>query len=135
MLHHVLVIDDEQEVRDVVRLQLGGTRYELLEAEDGEQGIALLNENALTVDVVICDVRMPKINGVEAVKYFHREYPSTPVIVLTGYPDVNLAVDFMKQGAIEYLVKPVEKEQLVAAVEKAAATRTLFGGDDGRMKP
>jgi two-component system chemotaxis response regulator CheY len=135
MLHHVLIIDDEKEVRDVIRLQLGGTRYELLEAEDGEQGIERLNENALTVDVIICDVRMPKINGVEAVKYFHQEYPSTPVIVLTGYPDVNLAVEFMKKGAVEYLVKPVEKEQLNAAVEKAAAKRTLFSGKDGEMKP
>ena len=135
MLHHVLVIDDEKEVRDVIRLQLGGTRYEILEAEDGEQGIELLNEYALTVDVIICDVRMPKINGVEAVKYFHQEYPSTPVIVLTGYPDVNLAVDFMKQGAVEYLVKPVEKEQLIDAVEKAAAKRTLFSGSGSEMKP
>ncbi len=135
MLHHILVIDDEREVRDVVRLQLGGTRYELLEAEDGEQGIEFLNENALTVDVIICDVRMPKINGVEAVKYFHQEYPATPVIVLTGYPDVNLAVEFMKQGAVEYLVKPVEKEQLVDAVEKAAAKRTLFSGGGSEMKP
>ena len=135
MLHHVLIIDDEKEVRDVIQLQLGGSRYEVLEAEDGEQGIAFLNENALTVDVIICDVRMPKINGVEAVKYFHQEYPSTPVIVLTGYPDVNLAVEFMKQGAVEYLVKPVEKEQLIAAVENAAAKRTLFSGNDGQMKP
>ena len=135
MLHHILVIDDETEVRDVIRLQLGGTRYELLEAEDGEQGIELLNKNALTVDVIICDVRMPKINGVEAVKYFHQEYPATPVIVLTGYPDVTLAVEFMKQGAVEYLVKPVEKEQLVDAVEKAAARRTLFTGGGSEMKP
>lgn len=135
MLHHVLIIDDEQEVRDVIRLQLGGTRYEILEAEDGEQGIERLKDNALTVDVIICDVRMPKINGVEAVKYFHQQYPSTPVIVLTGYPDVNLAVDFMKQGAVEYLVKPVEKEQLIEAVEKAAAQRTLFSGRGSETKP
>ena len=129
MQHHILVIDDEPEVRDVIRLQLGATRYLVLEAGDGEQGIELLNDNALTVDVIICDVRMPKINGVEAVSYFHREYPSTPVIVLTGYPDVNLAVEFMKKGAVEYLVKPVEKAQLVDAVEKAAAQRALFTGD------
>jgi two-component system chemotaxis response regulator CheY len=134
MLHHVLVIDDEPEVRDVIRLQLSGTRYQILEAEDGEQGIEFLNDNALTVDVIICDVRMPKINGIEAVKYFRREYPSTPVIVLTGYPDVNLAVEFMKQGAVEYLVKPVEKEQLVEAVEKAVTQRKLFSGPAGDMK-
>jgi len=128
MQHHVLVIDDEPEVREVIRLQLGGTRYQVLDAADGEEGIRLLDANALTVDVIICDVRMPKINGVEAVAYFRREYPSTPVIVLTGYPDVNLAVQFLKQGALEYLVKPVDKETLVAAVDNAAAQRTLFSG-------
>ena len=135
MLHHALIIDDEPEVRETIRLQLSGTRYEVLEAEDGEKGIELLNENALTVDVIICDVRMPKINGVEAVAYFRREYPSTPVIVLTGYPDVKLAVDFMKQGAVEYLVKPVDKEQLIEAVDKAAQQRTMFTGSGSEMKP
>jgi two-component system chemotaxis response regulator CheY len=128
MQHHALVIDDEPEVREVIRLQLGGTRYQVLDAADGEEGIRLLDANALTVDVIICDVRMPKINGVEAVAYFRREYPSTPVIVLTGYPDVNLAVQFLKQGALEYLVKPVDMEKLVEAVDKAAAQRTLFSG-------
>ncbi len=69
---------------------------------------------------------MPKINGIEAIAYFRREYPATPVIVLTGFPDTNLAVDFMKDGVIEYLVKPVEKEKLIEAVTKAARARTLF---------
>jgi two-component system chemotaxis response regulator CheY len=132
MLHHVLVIDDEEEIRDGIRLQLDGTRYTVLEADDGGPGIELLNHNALTVDVVICDVRMPKINGIEAVAYFRREYPSTPVIVLTGFPDVNLAVEFMKEGVVEYLMKPVEKKKLIEAVDKAASQRVLFGG--GEMK-
>ncbi len=132
MQHHVLVIDDEPEVHEVIRLQLGGTRYQVLDAADGEEGIRLLDANALTVDVIICDVRMPKISGVEAVAYFRREYPSTPVIVLTGYPDVNLAVDFLKQGALEYLIKPVEKGKLVEAVDNAAARRTLFSGPASR---
>jgi two-component system chemotaxis response regulator CheY len=128
VLHHVLVVDDEEQVRKVIRLQLSGTRYTVLEAEDGEKGIQLLNDHALTVNAIICDVRMPKINGIEAVAYFRREYPSTPVIVLTGYPDTNLAVDFLKLGVMDYLVKPVEKEKLVAAVDKAAGQRTLFSG-------
>ncbi len=130
MLHHVLVIDDEEEIREGIRLQLDGTRYTVLEAEDGGRGIELLNDNALTVDVIICDIRMPRINGVEAVAYFRREYPSTPVIVLTGFPDVSLAVEFMKEGVVEYLVKPVEKEKLIEAVAKAASQRAMFGGGD-----
>jgi two-component system chemotaxis response regulator CheY len=128
MLHHVLIIDDEEEVRDGIRLQLRGTRYEILEARDGEHGIELLDDNPLSVDVIICDIRMPNINGIEAIAYFHQNYRLTPVIVLTGYPDVDLAVKLMKQGAVEYLVKPVEKEQLIEAVEKAARQRTIFSG-------
>lgn len=128
MIHHVLVVEDEENVRKVIRLQLSGTSYEVLEAQDGEQGIKILNDNALTVDLIICDVRMPKVNGIEAIAYFRREYPSTPVIVLTGYPDLKLAVDFMKEGVVEYLVKPVKKEQLIEAVDKAAGKRTIFSG-------
>ena len=125
---HILVVDDEEDVRDVIRLQLKGTRYTILEAEDGEKAIECLNDHALTVDAVICDVRMPKINGVEAVAYFRREFSGTPVIVLTGFPDLNLAVEFMKEGVVDYLVKPVEKEKLIETVAKAARQRTLFGG-------
>ncbi len=131
MKHEILIIDDEEEVRKVIRLQLSGTRYEVLEAADGEQGIAMLQSNPLEVEVVICDVRMPKINGVEAVAYIRREFPKTPVIVLTGYPDVDLAVEFMKEGVVEYLVKPVAKERLLETVEKALSQRTLFAGAGG----
>ena len=129
MKHKILVIDDEKEVRDTIRLQLEKTVFEIIEAGDGSQGIALLDdENVLEVDVIICDVRMPKINGVEAVAYFRRNYPAIPVIVLTGYPDVKLATDFMKEGVVEYLVKPVEKEKLIDSVTKAASQHSLFDG-------
>ncbi len=126
MDHHVLIVDDEQDIRKIIRMQLSGTRFEILEAEDAEQAIELLKNNALTVDVIICDVRMPKISGVEAVDYFRRNFPSTPVLVLTGFPDLNLAVEFMKEGVLDYLVKPVEKEKLIEAVENAARQRKIF---------
>lgn len=134
MIHKILIVDDEEQVRKTIRLQLSGTEYEIIEAADGEEAIEVLDsENALVVDAIICDVRMPKINGVEAVAYFRREYPSIPVIVLTGYPDVNLAVEFLKEGVVEYLVKPVEKEKLVELVTKTARQRTIFGGDASKM--
>lgn len=130
MSHKILVIDDEEEVRKTIRLQLKGTGLEVVEAEDGKKGIEVLNaENVTLVSAILCDVRMPNVNGVEAIAYFHREYPHIPVIVLTGYPDVKLAVDFMKNGAVEYLVKPVEKEKLVEAVMKAIDKRTLVGSE------
>ncbi len=134
MLHKILVVDDEEEVRKTIRLQLKGTGLEVVEAEDGKKGIEVLDaENVITVDAILCDVRMPNINGVEAVAYFRREYPSIPVIVLTGYPDVKLAVDFMKEGVVEYLVKPVEKEKLVEVIMKAVRQRTFVGGAEPKM--
>ena len=134
MKHKILVVDDEKEVRDTIKLQLKGTGLEVVEAEDGKKGIEVLDaENVITVDAILCDVRMPNISGVEAVAYFRREYPSIPVIVLTGYPDVKLAVEFMKEGVVEYLVKPVEKEKLVEVVMKAISQRTYVGGTTPKM--
>jgi two-component system chemotaxis response regulator CheY len=131
MKHKIMIVDDEEQVRKTIRLQLKDTGMEIIEAEDGEQGIAILdNENALIVDAIICDVRMPKINGVEAVHYFRQEYPAIPVIVLTGFPDVKLATDFLKEGVDEYLVKPVEKEKLIEVVTKAVSHRNTASGPD-----
>jgi len=128
MIHKILVVDDDEEVRKTIRLQLKGTGLEVIEAEDGKKGIEVLDaENVTIVSAILCDVRMPNINGVEAIAYFRREYPSIPVIVLTGYPDVKLAVDFMKEGVVEYLVKPVEKTKLVDVITKAISERTLVG--------
>jgi len=128
MKHHVLVLDDEAGVRNAIRLQLKDTRFDVLDAENVEQAIGLLRDNAISIDVIVCDVRMPGMSGVEAVATFQREYPTTPVIVLTGFPDVALAVDFMKKkDVVDYLIKPVEKAKLIAVVEQAAQGRKLFG--------
>ncbi len=127
MKHKILVIDDEAMIRKTIRTQLEGTIYEIVEAEDGEIGIQVLDsENVLEVVVIICDVRMPKVNGVEAVAYFRQNYPLIPVIVLTGYPDVHLAVDFMKEGVVDYLVKPVEKDKLLDVIGAAVRQQKLF---------
>jgi len=123
----ILVVDDEESIRKISRLTLTKAGYEVIEAENGEKAIELLNtgENPLTVDVILCDIRMPKINGVEAIKYFQTQYPSVQIIVQTGFPDLNLATSLMKQGIADYLVKPVEKEKLLAAVSRAVEQRTI----------
>jgi len=123
----VLVVDDEPDVRTVVRMTLEKAGYDVLEAEDGEKAIEAINagENRLVLDAVICDIRMPKINGVEAIAYFQREYPHVPLLVLTAFPNTDMAVSFMGQGVVEYLVKPVEAERLKAAVAKAMERRQV----------
>ena len=121
----VLVIDDEEEIRDIVGHHLTKANYDVIKAEDGEQAIQKINEgdNPLEIDAVICDIRMPKVDGIEAISYFKKEYPTVPVIVITGFPDTNLAVELLNKGVKDYLVKPVEKEKLLASVKKAVMER------------
>lgn len=123
----VLVVDDEPSVRTVVRMTLEKAGYDVLEAENGEKAIEVINtgENRLVLDAVICDIRMPKINGVQAIDYFQREYPHVPVIVLTAYPETQMAVSFIRNGVADYLIKPVEAQKLQAAVAKAMERRQV----------
>ncbi|MBI5197744.1 MAG: response regulator [Nitrospirae bacterium] len=120
-LGRILVVDDEPDVRKAVRLGLTKSGYDVLEAEDGEKAIEILNsgDNPLVVALIICDIRMPKLNGIEAIRYFQDQYPSKPVIVLTGFPDIQLATSLLKQGVSDYLVKPIEREKLQASVAAA----------------
>ncbi|WNM59930.1 response regulator [Candidatus Nitrospira allomarina] len=123
----VLVVDDEPDVRKVVRMTLEKAGYDVIEAEDGEKAIQEVQkgENPLMLDVIISDIRMPKINGVEAINYFQQQYPRVPLIVLTGFPDMEMATGFLKQGIVDYLVKPVEKEKLLKSVATAMEKRDL----------
>ena len=124
----VLVVDDEADVRKSIRLILARAGYDVVEAEDGEKGIAAIKAdgNALLVDTIVCDLYMPKVNGMEAIAYFREQFPSVPVIVLTGKPDIPNAASLFKQGVVDYLVKPVEAEKLTAAVHRAVQGHVLF---------
>ncbi len=123
----VLVVDDEPYVRTVVRMILEKAGYDVLEAENGEKAIEAINagENRLVLDAVICDIRMPHINGVQAIDYFQNAYPHVPVIVLTAYPETEMAVSFMRSGIADYLVKPVEAQKLMSAVKHAMEQRQV----------
>lgn len=123
----VMVVDDEPDVRKLVRLALTKGGYQVLEAEDGEKAIQTINtgENRLMLDVIICDIRMPRINGMEAIAYFRKEYPRVPLIVLTGFPDTEMAMSLIRQGVADYLVKPVEGDKLRDAVARAMELRQI----------
>lgn len=124
----VLVVDDEPDVRRTIRIALTKAGFDVVEAEDGQAGIEAIRsgDNPLAVDTIICDMQMPKVNGMEAIAYFRQQFPSVPVIVFTGNPDFKDANELFKQGIVEYLTKPIETEKLVAAVKKAANSHELF---------
>ena len=124
----ILIIEDEDEVREVVKMFLESAGYTVVEAQDGEDGISRMKEgsNLLQVGLIITDIRMPKVNGVEAIKYIQENAPSKPIIVLTGYPDTDLAISLLKRGVKEYLVKPVDKKVLLEKVKKVLAGSQEF---------
>lgn len=124
----VLVVDDEASIRMPIRRCLLQAGLEVVEAADGEEAIAALREgdNALMVDAILCDIRMPKIDGIDLIPYFRAQYPSIPIIVLTGYPDIELAIKLMKAGVRDYLVKPASKQDLLKVLKNAVDQHTVF---------
>lgn len=120
-LGRVLVVDDEAHVRKTVQAILTKGGYDVVVAEDGEMGIQAMksDDNPLMVDVIVCDIHMPKINGNEAIAYFRSQFPSVPVIVMTGQPDPQGLSSLFKQGVVDYLVKPLESAKVLKAVGNA----------------
>jgi len=125
----VLVVDDEPDVRKVVRMTLEKVGYDVVEAEDGEKAIEEIKkgENSLLLNLIITDIRMPNMNGIEVLNYYRKEWPSIPLIVLTGFPDLDMATSMLQHGISDYLVKPVEAEKLRASVAKAFEQREVCG--------
>lgn len=119
----ILVIDDEQDVRDTIRMQLESANYNVLEAENGEEAIKILRseDNMVNVGVILCDIRMPKVNGLECIAFFREQAPGIPTVVITAFPDAEMAAELMSKGLKDYLVKPVERERLLAVVGKMVA--------------
>lgn len=119
----ILIIDDEEDVREVIKLHLEGEGFHILEAGNGEEAINTLREedNMVNVGLILCDIRMPKVNGVECIDFLRKEARGIPVVVVTGYPDTEMATALIKKGVKDYLVKPVEKQKLVETVTKLVA--------------
>lgn len=118
-LGNVLVVDDEADIRKMVKMTLTKAGYNVTDAEDGEKGISAVKAGGFNLSAIICDLAMPKVSGMEAIAYFRSQYPSVPVIVLSGTGTVDKASALFKQGVVEFLSKPVEPDKLIAAVHKA----------------
>jgi len=116
----IMGVEDEESVREAIKMQLESAHYHVLEAGNGEQAIRVLKSesNMIHCGLILCDIRMPKVNGLEGIAYFQEQAPGIPIVVVTAFPDTEMAVDLMGKGVKDYLVKPVEKTKLLAVVEK-----------------
>lgn len=121
-LGRVLVVDDEADVRKSVQLTLTTAGYDVVDADDGQKAIEAIRsgDNPLMVDAVVCDLHMPNVNGTEAIAFIRAQFPSVPILVMTGDANLDRATTLFKKGIADYLVKPVLPEVLLAAVHKVA---------------
>ena len=119
---HILLIDDDNSLREVVQFILTDAGHEVLAAADGVEGLALL---AREPDLVITDIRMPGMDGMEVLRRVRETSAAPPVIMLTAHGTVEQAVEAMQLGAFTYLLKPFAREELKLTVEKALHTRSL----------
>jgi two-component system chemotaxis response regulator CheY len=125
---NILVVDNDPRDRNQMVLNLASAGYEVVEADTGEQAVNILGsaDNPRMVDTILCNLRMSRINGIEAIAYFRTQHPSIPVIVLTGYADVDRAVSLLKAGVLDYLVKPVVKEELLMVIHRSISQHQLL---------
>jgi DNA-binding NtrC family response regulator len=123
----VFIVDDEAHVRKTVGLALTQGGYEVLEAVDGEEAMAAIQAYppGFSVQAIICDIDLPKVNGHDLIAFIRAKLPSVPVIVLTGYPDVQGATSLFKQGVVDYLIKPAQAQTLLDAVRRAIGEQVL----------
>ena len=115
----ILIVEDEKAIRNVLKniLSEEDKSFEVEEAENGKQAIDLLGQQDF--DVVLCDIKMPGVDGIEVLDYARENHPDTAVIMISGHGDLDTAVDSMKKGAYDYISKPPDLNRLLTTVRRA----------------
>jgi two-component system response regulator AtoC len=118
----ILVVDDDAALRDSLALLLAAEGYEVVAAADAQAALACLET---PVDVVLCDVRMPGMDGLELLPELIRRLPGAPVLMMSAYGSGDLAVEALKRGAFDYLAKPFQPSEVLLAIRKARERERL----------
>jgi len=119
----VLIVDDEEQMRDLLTKVLDKNGYQVSAAGDGEQALAILEKEP--VDLVVTDVRMPGVSGLEALKAIKELNPEIVVIIMTAFGSIDQAVQAVKEGAYDYINKPFKIDEMLLTIEKALEERRL----------
>ncbi|MGB6067214.1 MAG: sigma-54 dependent transcriptional regulator [Desulfomonilaceae bacterium] len=115
----ILAIDDEKNIRHLIKNELTLEGLDVTTAKSGEEGLKFFKEKSF--DVVLLDIRLPKMNGIEVLRNLKQKSPRTEVIMITGYGDIQTAVQSMKLGARDYITKPFKLSELLAIVNEIVA--------------
>lgn len=121
---NILIIDDDEAIRDSCKQVLTLAGYIVKGAKDGIEGLQLFRKEFF--DVVLLDLKLPDLNGMEILSQIKEDHPETPVIIITGFASIESAVEAIKQGAFNYLPKPFNPEELRVVVRKALENKKIF---------
>lgn len=119
----ILIIDDERAIRNVLKDILSNEGFKVEEAADGEEGLKKFTSS--TYDVVLCDIKMPKLDGIEFLQKVTESNPDIPVIMISGHGNIETAVDAVKKGAFDYISKPPDLNRLLITIRNAMDKTTL----------
>lgn len=119
----LLIIDDEKAIRNVLKDILSNEGYTIEEASDGEEGLRKFK--AGNFDTVLCDIKMPKIDGIEFLQKAKEVQPDVPIIIISGHGNIETAVDAVKKGAFDYIAKPPDLNRLLITIRNALNQTTL----------
>ena len=121
----ILIIEDEQSIRRVLKKIISeeNKSYEVDEAEDGLEGLDLIQNT--DYDLILCDIKMPKVDGVEVLEKVRRIKPEIPVVMISGHGDLDMAVQTMRMGAFDYISKPPDLNRLLNTVRNALDRKEL----------
>ena len=115
----ILVVDDEDDLRMLLDHVVSSAGYQVTTAMDGEEAISKIQNN--TFDVALLDIQMPNANGIEVLKYLHKNSPKTKAIMLTGYADLKYAIEAREYGAKDFINKPYKLEDVIKTIEYVLA--------------
>ena len=119
----ILIIDDEKAIRKTLSEILSFEGYKIEEASDGEEGLKKFKEK--NYDVVLCDIKMPKLDGIEFLQKASEKNPDVPVIIISGHGNIDTAVEAVKKGAYDYISKPPDLNRLLITIRNAMERNSL----------
>jgi DNA-binding response OmpR family regulator len=122
MNERILVVDDEESLRLSLKFKLKSAGFDVEVAVDGEDALEKLK--ARPADAVLLDINMPRMSGIETLTLIRQQYPQTEAIMLTGFADFSTAIECLKIGAKDYLVKPVDTTELVTRLRSLVRSRS-----------
>lgn len=118
---HILIMDDEAALRQTLARILQQAGFEVTTAENGEQGLAFIQTTKF--DLIFMDLRMPGKAGLDVLKLIHASHPTLPVVLFTAQPDLNSAVEALRNGATDYLLKPLKPQTLIERAQSILANQ------------